>query len=183
MAENSGSTDLNEIESKKEKSKKLAALLNYFRDNSKKNEKMLEEPKQTAFLPETKGFGNRELTNETDLKISEQEQIDYMPRSKKIRNDKENMEYVETNKTKMEEKILEDYKNLNQEELNEKKEFCDEDDSRVYNNPSYNFFNHKYDENLPIIQIKDQINEELKKTNIILIQGNTGCGKTTQVNF
>ena len=36
------------------------------------------------------------------------------------------MEYVEINKTKMEEKILEDYKNLNQEELYEKKEFCDE---------------------------------------------------------
>ena len=59
--------------------------------------------------------------------------------------------------------------------------YCDEDDSKIYNNPKYNFFGHKYNMELPIFKIKEHIIESLNQTNIVIIQGNTGCGKTTQV--
>jgi ABC-type enterochelin transport system ATPase subunit len=94
-----------------------------------------------------------------------------MPHSKKKRNETENLEYVEANKTKTEEKILEKFQSSSREQISAKMEFCDEDDSNIYNNPIYNFFTHKYNQELPIFQIKDQIIEELAKTNIIIIQG------------
>ncbi|XP_046827422.1 ATP-dependent RNA helicase DHX30-like isoform X1 [Vespa crabro] len=37
------------------------------------------------------------------------------------------------------------------------------------------------DSNLPIFQYREKILEKLEKNNILLIRGNTGCGKTTQI--
>jgi ATP-dependent RNA helicase A len=36
-------------------------------------------------------------------------------------------------------------------------------------------------ENLPVFAYRQQILEQIKKHNVILIRGATGCGKTTQV--
>ena len=37
-------------------------------------------------------------------------------------------------------------------------------------------------ENLPIFSVKNQIMEAIYENPVIIIRGNTGCGKTTQVN-
>ena len=44
-------------------------------------------------------------------------------------------------------------------------------------------FERKYVSDLPIMKRAGEILNELEKNNIIIIQGNTGCGKTTQVSL
>ncbi len=38
-------------------------------------------------------------------------------------------------------------------------------------------------QNLPVFNYRQQILEEIKRHNVILIRGATGCGKTTQVEM
>lgn len=63
---------------------------------------------------------------------------------------------------------------------NVKREFNECDDMFVYNRPEYNLYNYNYD-NLPILEYKTQIVDTVDAHNIVIIQGNTGCGKSTQV--
>ena len=165
---------------------KIESLLNYFRPQSHKDPEITRQSLASELVSETKGFGRFEKPSDEDFKKEEQERIDYMPYHKRRRNDADNYEYTRM-KEIVEQKIrAENNSNqINQEQNPIKVEiddnYCDEDWSKIYNNPKYNFFNHKYNKALPIFEIKDQIIEALTRTNIVIIQGNTGCGKTTQV--
>ncbi|KAI8119816.1 putative ATP-dependent RNA helicase spindle-E [Lucilia cuprina] len=66
----------------------------------------------------------------------------------------------------------------------------DEDDDVVdypknhINDPIYSRyeFNLERDTSLPIHDAKDEIINSIRKNPVIILQGDTGCGKTTQVN-
>ena len=180
MAENKDSSQLTADERKKQE-KKLTMLLNHFKMHPYNDTSITEETIKCNLVSETRGFGNRDYReDEAELKRIEQEKIDYMPRSKKVRTEEVNMEYA-CAKEETEKKISSNIKleDVKMEIAGEN--YCDEDDSKIYNNPIYNFFNHKYNKELPIFEIKDSVLEALEKTNIVIIQGNTGTGKTTQV--
>lgn len=49
----------------------------------------------------------------------------------------------------------------------------------IYNR--YSFTNDYYNPNLTIYKYKEQILKTIKQNPVIVLQGNTGCGKTTQV--
>ncbi len=56
-----------------------------------------------------------------------------------------------------------------------------ETDKNVYENPEFNLGSRYNYPRLPIVEKLAEIKYQLEKNNIIIIQGNTGCGKTTQV--
>ena len=170
--------------------RRIDYIMNYFRTHQNKDPAVAEQSRISELLPETRGLGRIERISEADLKKDEQERIDYMPFHKRKRNDTDNYEYTKM-KENVENKILcENGANattlVSQEEdgkikMEVDENYCDEDDSKIYNNPKYNFFGHKNNMELPIFKIKEHIIESLNQTNIVIIQGNTGCGKTTQV--
>lgn len=127
--------------------------------------------------PATDGFGIYvEIDQNEKLRIEEENQ-NYQPFSKRRRNYQENFEYVEQSRKDNIEYMSKNKTNP----IKKEPEAPDSSEIIYYNNLSYNFFGHKYNTNLPIIQHKEEIVQHLKDNNILIIQGNTGCGKTTQV--
>ena len=130
-----------------------------------------------GLVPATDGFGIRAEVDQDQERRIEEENHNYQSFSKRRRNLEENFKYVEQS-------LRDNIEYMSKNETIPIKKEPEVPDSReivYYNNPSYNFFDHKYNPNLPIIKHKEEIVQNLKNYNILIIQGNTGCGKTTQV--
>lgn len=130
----------------------------------------------------TGGLGLRYQIDEEEQKRIEEENEKYLPFSKRARTYEENFQYVEQVRQAHLEKIT----NLRIKESNSNESIIKNEPSEIDSNEivyynSYNFMNHKYNENLPIIKYQTEIVNCLNDNNIVIIQGNTGCGKTTQV--
>lgn len=133
-----------------------------------------------GLVPATNGFGlSCEIDPEKKRLIDEENQ-NYMSCSKRCRTYDENFEHVYQYRVNNIE-YLANKKSQQQNFVKAEPQTFDSTDIIDYNNPSYNFFNHKYNTNLPIIKHREEIVEKLQNYNILIIQGNTGCGKTTQV--
>ncbi|RNA05969.1 ATP-dependent RNA helicase TDRD9 [Brachionus plicatilis] len=129
-------------------------------------------------VPATGGFGLQPKIDPEEQRLIEEENLNYSSHSKRARTYEQNFEYVEANR-KSENQIV---SKLNQVNLAKTEpELPDSTLIDYYNTPSFNFFNHKYNSNLPILQHREEIVQNLQEYNIMIIQGNTGCGKTTQV--
>lgn len=63
----------------------------------------------------------------------------------------------------------------------EPSEELDPNELMLYQNPDYNFFNVNYDTQLPIFEKRQEIVDAVNNNTVVIIQGTTGCGKTTQV--
>jgi hypothetical protein len=86
----------------------------------------------------------------------EREDENYKPFAHRQRSLDENYEYVLQNREKMMYKIAKEAEQaaLDQVNLDNLKQ---EVDPAIYNNPAYNFYNHRYDESLPIFTKRNEV--------------------------
>lgn len=146
-----------------------------------------------------------EIDPEKERREREEEEA-HAPFSKRARTDQENYAYIAENKEKAEEeqiqraqarrteastdsniettinnlKITDTKQKIKYELLNQDEEAFDSD-NEIYKNPEFNLLGFSNYPDLPIKPLRHEIIHYLEKSNIIIIQGNTGCGKTTQV--
>lgn len=150
--------------------------------------------------PTTRNMGLRPQVNPERERILSEENKSHEPFSKRARNDQENYDYVEELQVQAEQAHIQRAvsssqsitSNINGLTIRDKKvstiktelTFFDEDeafepDIEIYSKFDLIGFDSYPD--LPIRNTRVEIINFLEKNNIIIIQGNTGCGKTTQV--
>jgi HrpA-like RNA helicase len=141
--------------------------------NNEPDEVVIKPPKIDFFMlkPTSRGLGFRIAPSGQEKRAREQEEKAYAPFCKRKKNEEENLKYVhehcETNKKEF---ALSSHFANNTDE-------CDQETLNLYES----WLNPKYNEKLPIFEIKDQLKSLLIENNVLIIQGNSGCGKTTQV--
>jgi ATP-dependent RNA helicase TDRD9 len=157
-----------------------------------------QKPKKSYLSLATGGFGLREKETEEEKRKREQENIAYALFGKRCKK-----EYDETkneyNNKDYDKELINHFNNssLNTTNDNEKHQIgsdyiplskfkaefeeADQDDLEIYHDPHYNLLNPNYNMNLPIYKWRKSILDSIRTNNVIIIQGNTGCGKTTQV--
>jgi HrpA-like RNA helicase len=163
-------------------------------------------PKKSFLTLSTGGFGLVVKETEEEKRLREQRDINYAMFSKKRKTEQENYDYVNhyNYKSDFKQELKEISAHLNSASIssantnndqnnqigsdyiqlsNIKPEFdeADEHDLEIYQNTIYNLLNPHYNKNLPIYKCKNDILNSIRTNNVIIIQGNTGCGKTTQV--
>jgi hypothetical protein len=115
-----------------------------------------------------------------------QEELNYRPFAQNQRDDQQNYEYVNDYREKITRKFkkaaaIAAKASTQQESTQEaNKKFIVEatpEDLQLYFDPKYSFFKYKPIDTLPISSQRLEIAHFLDLTNIIIIQGNTGCGK------
>lgn len=140
----------------------------------------------------TGGFGLRAEPTEQEKRQREEEDNIYSLSKKRQRIQEENLAYVNNRQqisADFESGIIagveydkDDDNDDDEQQTGLKTEpVYDPADSLFYTNADYNFFNHEYNKELKIYQHRQEIIDALNRNNIVIIQGNTGCGKTTQV--
>jgi hypothetical protein len=95
-------------------------------------------------------------TEESERIEREQEDAKYLPFAKRQRPDEQNYAYVLENQPKIIKRILEESKKTSATP------FCLDEIKQeavipYFNNPDYGFFNHNYDEDLPIISKREKV--------------------------
>ena len=162
-----------------------------------------QKPKKSFLTLSTGGFGLVVRETEQEKRKREQDEINYALFAQKRKTERENYDYVhQYNNTDHNQQLKEISAHLNSASLdtannNENNQFgndyvqlskskleideADENDLEIYNNPLFNLLNPYYNQNLPIYNCKQDIIYSIRTNNVIIIQGNTGCGKTTQV--
>ena len=135
-----------------------------------------------------------------DLERLHQEELEsHMPFAKRARTQQDNLAYVseynqnaQANQTPTHIGITKSISNLDlngtskplihlKTEQTEPQDDAYETDKNIYENPEFNLGSKYQYLPLPIVEKLTEIKYQLEKNNIIIIQGNTGCGKTTQV--
>jgi len=145
-------------------------------NNDEQDEDEIKPPKIDFHMlkPTSRGLGFRIAPSDQEKRAREQEEKAYAPFCKRIKNEEENLKYIqehcETNKNEF--ALSNHFANIKMET-----DECDQETLNLYESLS----NPIYNEQLPIFKIKDQLKSLLITNNVLIIQGNTGCGKTTQV--
>jgi HrpA-like RNA helicase len=153
--------------------------------------------------PTSRTNGYQRIIDPEKERILEEENQSHQPFRKRARNEQENYAYVEEVRLQVEMEqirtttevgtsasLTNTITNLtltdnstftNKTEFLTEEEEAHESDLIVYNNPKFNLKGFDNYPNLPIRDLRARILHSLEKNNIFIIQGNTGCGKTTQV--
>jgi ATP-dependent RNA helicase TDRD9 len=127
-----------------------------------------------SLKPVSRGLGIRITQSDHEKRAREQEEKAYAPFSKRVKNEEENLKYIqehhETNKNEFASSSQFENVKMDTDE-------CDQETLSLYES----LLNPNYNEELPIFKIKEQLKSILITNNVLIVQGNTGCGKTTQV--
>ena len=138
--------------------------------------------------------GGRGIKPQVDIRREQRIDADNQAhgfRLKRKETDPHNFDYVEESKRNVEhlasnlDNRINDL-NINIEDCNKRIKLepkCEPDLMNQYEDDvyyKYDFFSNQYS-NLPILKYAGEILNQIEFNNIIIIQGNTGCGKTTQV--
>jgi hypothetical protein len=185
-------------------------LLEMAKPFSQQNQTIIEEYKnmQSNIPPPTTSTSayQRRIDPEKE-RLREEENRAHQPFSKRARTEQENYSYIEENKHEVEMEqiriantpvsvsassanLSNTINNLSIRDTSTfttKPEFLTEEEEAyesdliVYNNEQFGLKGFDNYPSLPITKMRAKILHDLEKNNIFIIQGNTGCGKTTQV--
>jgi hypothetical protein len=161
---------------------------NFFRPNHLKDCRYRDGPPESTLKSATGGYGLRRELSESEKRKRQEEAEMYSLEAKRMKIKQENKEYEEKREeiiVKTEALLIPGTESPPQEgdadaDVKLEPEF-DPDDILLYNNLEYNFYKHDFDKDLKIFQYREQIVQSVSTNKITIIQGNTGCGKTTQV--
>lgn len=138
-------------------------VLNLLGESSSSQKRVYEYTnlEEAGFHSATNGFGLRKQYTKEELQKIEEEKESYAPFAKRTRTEEENYRYV------LEQRTLDSINNIRliektktplPNQITIKTEpISDPLEIMYYNNLNYNFFNHQYNPNLPIIGFKDQV--------------------------